>query len=218
MKKYFFTIIIFCFLGCTIYGQISTEEEPMSFGRSVSSLTRNGNTQKVLPSLDMETIRQEDMEDEANEKEKKVSYAFIAEHGMYLGFNIAYTDVFVNGICFNKTQNIIGIGVGAEFDVIDRLSIPIYVNYRCYFPSKTNIKPLINIAVGTRLTSQYSYSECIVNRTWKPDFYSTIASGFRIKGFSFTSGLFVKSFKNNFFGGIEIKLGYIIIYNKKINR
>ena len=64
--------------------------------------------------------------DENPKKDKKVSYAFIAEHGMYLGYGIAYTDVFVNGICFNKTQDIIGVGVGAEFDIRYGLGIPIY--------------------------------------------------------------------------------------------
>ena len=200
MKKSVFITVSLFFSLSILYGQISTEEEPISFGRSISAL-----------SFGQETTTNS----EVVEKDKKVSYVFIVEHGMYLGFNIAYTDVFVNGICFNKTQDIIGIGVGAEFDIMDRLSIPIFANYRYYFQSKTNLKPLINIAIGTRLTSWYSYEHSHPIRTWKPDFYSTIASGFRVKGFSFTSGLFVKSFKNLFFGGIEIKLGYIFIHSKK---
>jgi hypothetical protein len=140
---------------------------------------------------------------------KNVSYSFITEHGLYLGWDIGYTGVFVNGICFNKTQDLIGIGVGVEYGIASGLSIPIYANYRHYFPSKTKLEPLVNVAIGTRFCAVYS---------WKPSMmglYTTIASGFRVKSFSFTSGLFVKSLNNDFFAGFEIKLGYAFNANKK---
>ena len=142
-------------------------------------------------------------------KEKKNSYSFITEHGLYLGWDIGYTGVFVNGICFNKTQDLIGIGVGAEYG-ISELGIPIYANYRHYFSKKWKMEPLINVAIGSRLT-------CIAG-TWYPDFYSTVAAGFCKKGFSFISGFYVKSIHGGFYSGIEIKLGYIFKHNKKTDR
>ena len=145
---------------------------------------------------------------------KEFSYVFITEHGMSLGGDIvSYTGVFINNICFNKTSDIVGLGVGVEYGIASGLSIPIFANYRRYFPSDRNLKPLLNIAIGSRLTAWYG-----VNGTWRPDFYGTIASGFRVKAFSFTSGLYVKSLDGDFFGGFEIKLGYILIHNKKTIR
>ena len=83
------------------------------------------------------------------------------------------------------------------FKVVLMLSFPIFVNYRHYFPSKTNIKPLINAAIGTHIS------------IWRTaGLYSTIAGGFKVKAFSFTTGVCVKSWGPNFFGGLEIKLGY----------
>ena len=145
---------------------------------------------------------------------KKVSYSFITEHGMSLGGDIAgYTGVFVNSICINRTQDIVGIGVGVEYGIVSLLCIPIFANYRHYFPSNRNLKPLINIAIGSRLTSPYR-----ANDSWKPGFYGVIASGFRVKAFSFTSGIYLKSLDDFVVSGFEIKLGYILLNNKKTNR
>jgi hypothetical protein len=141
-------------------------------------------------------------------EEKKVSYSFINEYGFSIGasFNNGglYGDlsgIFVNSISFNKKQDMIGIGVGVDFfDVVVVVSFPIFVNYRHYFPSKTNIKPLINVAIGTQIN------------TWgEADLYSTIAGGFKVKAFSFTAGVCVKSWGINFFGGGEIKMGYTFL-------
>ena len=145
-------------------------------------------------------------------KEKKISYSFITEHGLYLGCDLGYTGIFVNGICFNKTQDIIGIGIGFEYG-LSGPSIPMYANYRHYFSKRWKMEPLINVAIGSRLTSWYG-----VSRTWKPDFYSTVAAGFCKKGFSFISGFYVKSIHGGFYSGIEIKLGYIFKHNKKTDR
>ena len=142
---------------------------------------------------------------ESPEKEKKISYSFINEYGFSIGVSLErghiwgdLTGIFVNSICFNKKQDMIGIGVGLDcFDVVVVLSFPIFVNYRHYFPSKTNIKPLINAALGTQ-----------INIWGEPDVYSTIAGGFKVKAFSFTAGVCVKSWGTNFFGGAEIKAGY----------
>jgi len=144
----------------------------------------------------------------ANES-KKVSYAFINEFGNSFGNKggIKHATVFLNNICFNKTQDLIGIGVGFEFDWGWYFySIPIYANYRHYFTSNTNLKPLINIAVGYRFNFD--------TRRYSSGLYSVVATGFRVNAFSLTSGIFIKSLKEKFSSreefsfGVEIKVGY----------
>jgi hypothetical protein len=126
--------------------------------------------------------------------------------------------IWVNGISLNKKQDMIGIGVGCElFYLVLGRAYPIFVNYRHYFPSKRSLKPLINIALGTRLSFWSEYDD------WGPPIgieefpklrclaglYSTIAGGFRVHNFSFSSGVFIKSWNNkSFLGGVEIKVGY----------
>ena len=140
------------------------------------------------------------------EKERKISYSFINEYGGHVGVSFSggpygdLTGIFVNSICFNKQQDMIGIGVGLDcFDAAFMFSFPIFVNYRHYFPSKTNIKPLVNAALGTK-----------INIWGEADLYSTIAGGFKVKAFSFTAGVCIETwgFPHNFFGGVEIKVGY----------
>jgi hypothetical protein len=155
------------------------------------------------------------------EKEKKVSYAFFNEYGLSAGVffegnpYVEITGVFVNSICFNKKQDMIGVGVGCDaYKVVIMLTIPVFVNYRHNFSSKTNLKPLINVALGTRIGIEgwgwggYGYG-----------LYSTIAGGFRYKSLSFNAGIFIKSMNDgifikslsdgNYSGGVEIKVGYI---------
>jgi len=146
--------------------------------------------------------------------EKKVSYSFFTEYGLSAGARLGeyhppfveITGIFVNNICFNKKQDMIGIGVGCElFYVVVAATLPIFVNYRHNFLSKTNFKPLINVALGTRIGIEgwgwggYGYG-----------LYSTIAGGFRYKSLSFNAGIFIKSLtEGNYSGGVEIKIGYI---------
>jgi len=63
----FLTLLLSCFLTVlSSYGQISTMEEPVSSKREIPVLTINENTHKIMPSLDMAKIEQEDLEDEKN--------------------------------------------------------------------------------------------------------------------------------------------------------
>jgi len=48
-----------------VYGQISTEEEPISLLRSIPALAKSEKTIKSFASLDMDKIEQEDMDDES---------------------------------------------------------------------------------------------------------------------------------------------------------
>ena len=155
-------------------------------------------------------------------KEKRISYAFINEYGGNFGAVIndgffwgEIIGVFVNGICFNKTQNEIGIGIGTEHMFIVQ-TFPIYFNYRHYFPTFLDVTPLINIAVGTRLSR---WADHLSDRDptaphkvlVSAGLYSTIAGGFKVKSFSLTAGAFLKSLEfldNYYFIGAEIKVGF----------
>jgi hypothetical protein len=142
---------------------------------------------------------------------KKVSYSFFNEYGFNAGMffegnpYVEITGVFVNNICFNKKQDMIGIGIGCDlFKVVLATTFPIFVNYRHIFSSKTNLKPLINVAFGTRINVWGEYG-----------LYSTIAGGFIYKSLSFNAGIFIKSrHPGSDSGGVEIKVGYIFLNNK----
>ena len=156
-------------------------------------------------------------------KEKRISYAFINEYGGNFGAVIndgffwgEIIGVFVNGIRFNKTQNEIGIGIGTEHMFIVQ-TFPIYFNYRHYFPTFLDVTPLINIAVGTRLSlwADHLSDRRDPNAPHKilvsAGLYSTIAGGFKVKSFSLTAGAFLKSLEfldNYYFIGAEIKVGF----------
>jgi hypothetical protein len=149
------------------------------------------------------------------EREKKVSYSFFTEYGLSAGSRLGeyhppfveISGIFVNSICFKKKQDMIGIGVGCEFFyVVAAATLPIFVNYRHIFSSKTNLKPLINVALGTRIGIPWGWGG------YGYGFYSTIAGGFRYKSLSLNLGNLIKSFrKESYYGGAEIKIGYIFL-------
>ncbi|MCL2435638.1 MAG: hypothetical protein FWD09_05820, partial [Lentimicrobiaceae bacterium] len=70
--------------------------------------------------------QQETSTKENTEKEKTISYSFINEYGFYGGGTFGGAGIFVNGIRFNKTQDMIGIGIGYEADFRSSQSIPIF--------------------------------------------------------------------------------------------
>lgn len=153
----------------------------------------------------------QDAKNEDTPKETPISYAFITEYGPFMGGTAGFTGIFVNGIRI-KTQNVVGIGVGYEYDTDDIQSIPLFANFRHYFPSKRTLKPLVNVAIGTRFSfgDRYYGNYYGSYRVQMREFglYSTIAAGFKVKVFSFTSGFFFKSYgTDKFFGGVEIKAG-----------
>ena len=156
--------------------------------------------------------QQESSPKEEPKEEKKISYSFINEYGFYAGGTVGFAGVFVNGIRFNKTQDLIGIGLGYEFDIRAGQSMPIYVNYRHYFSHKKILKPLINVGVGARLIfDDYYCYDCWSDGpsiTVMPGLYATIAGGFKVKAFTFTSGAFLKSVQEDFYAGFEVKAGF----------
>jgi hypothetical protein len=142
------------------------------------------------------------------EENKKISYSFITEHGFCLGREFfAYEGVLVNSIRLNKTQDEIGVGTGFRFNLMGMTSIPVFANYRHYFPSKTDLQLFLNFAAGTHIA--YLENPC------KAGLYTTLTTGFTVKAFSFSSGFYVISYDEYFFGGIAVKLGYTFNKNKK---
>ena len=162
--------------------------------------------------------------DEDTKQGKKISYSFINEYGIYFGSagdyyrngSSGFTGIFVNGICFNKTQDLIGIGIGYEGDNRYGYGMPLFVNYRHYFSCNKKLKPLINIGFGAKLyiTKSYKYGivypGCLISPVIDvvPGMYATFVGGFKVKAFSFTSGAFVKSGGDDFFAGLEVKVGF----------
>ena len=150
---------------------------------------------------------------ENTEKRKNISYAFINEYGFSFNapypFFMAINSVFVNGIRFNKTQDEVGIGIGYDFYFIWQ-TFPIFANYRHYFPSKKSIKPHINIGLGTQLSFYRGHEPWEDHKLQCYEgLYATLATGFKIKAFSFSVGGFAKSLHREiFFGGGEIKMGF----------
>jgi len=163
---------------------------------------------------------------ENSKPEKFVSYTFINEYGIYGGNSIGFTSVFVNGVRFNRTQDVLGIGIGYEIDTYPAQyywgsvegvqHIPLFINYRHYFPAKRAVKPLVNIGIGARLSFWKEYNYCCDMWMKYPPYqqwtglglYGTVAAGFKVKAFSFTSGFFLKSWCEYIYGGMEMKVGF----------
>jgi len=156
------------------------------------------------------------------QQEKKIAYNFINEYGFFVGKNVGWTGVFVNGIAINQ-NDAVGIGVGYGLNTGTFQEVPLYLNYRHYFDRGRKLKPLINIAAGVALhfweedvqipyTNEYGYQSSYwdIENRWGIGLYSTIAGGFRVKALSFTGGFFFRTFPNvkGFSGGIEAKVGY----------
>lgn len=155
--------------------------------------------------------------------EKKISYNMINEYGTFMGGNgnsdgdFGLTGVFINSIKFNKTNNLLGVGVGYEISVAAGQCIPMFLNYRHYFDLNKKVMPFLNVAAGTLFNfwNLYDYIEPLSGTPYATfygfGFYSTIASGFKAGAFSLSTGFFLKSRPsddNNFYGGIEVKAGY----------
>ena len=156
------------------------------------------------------------------QQEKKIAYNFINEYGFFVGKNVGWTGVFINGISI-KENDAIGIGVGYGLNTATYQEVPVFLNYRHYFDRGRKLKPLINIAAGVGLhfwTDEYPYSVTDPNGFQYYEYgeenkhgiglYSTIAGGFRVKALSFTGGFFFRTFPSvkGFNGGIEAKIGY----------
>ncbi|MDR0438254.1 MAG: trypsin-like peptidase domain-containing protein, partial [Bacteroidales bacterium] len=83
MKKIIISSIILLLSYCVTHGQITTGEEPISFQINVPVLKINDNTLKRLPSFDMERVKKEDVEDEANGIPPRFGYKHEVDYNLY---------------------------------------------------------------------------------------------------------------------------------------
>ena len=157
------------------------------------------------------------------QQEKKVAYTFINEYGFFIGKNVGWTGVFINGVSI-KQNDVIGIGLGYGLNTASFQEVPLFVNYRHYFDRGKRLKPLINVAAGVGfhfwtedvaypVYNQYGYVDYydyVDESSSGVGLYATISGGFRVKALSFTGGFFFRTFpqKPGFNGGIEAKIGY----------
>ena len=161
------------------------------------------------------------------QSEKRFSYNMINEYGIYGGSTIGFNGVFINSLQFNRSNTLLGIGVGYSIDATNGQGIPMFLNFRHYFDRGRKLQPLINIAAGTtfHFWNDYYWHDVYyddddiiygkpvtdVQRCHGFGLYTTIASGFRVKALSFTAGFYLRTnpANNNSFGaGIDVKVGY----------
>jgi hypothetical protein len=155
------------------------------------------------------------------QQDKKITYNFINEYGFFLGKNVGWTGVFINGISI-KQNDAIGIGLGYGLNTGSFQEVPIFLNYRHYFDTGKKLKPLVNVAAGIGLhfwteeqeipsvINGYTYYDFIEENCSGVGLYATLSGGFRVKALSFTGGFFFRTFpsQQGFNGGIEAKIGY----------
>lgn len=156
------------------------------------------------------------------QQEKKIAYTFINEYGFFIGKNVGWTGVFINGISI-KQNDVIGLGLGYGLNTASFQEVPIFLNYRHYFDMGKKLKPLINVAAGVgfhfwtdeiavpvNTPSGYVSYDYVEESHNGVGLYATISGGFRVKALSFTGGFFFRTFPSQpgFNGGIEAKIGY----------
>jgi len=156
------------------------------------------------------------------QQDKKIAYTFINEYGFFIGKNVGWTGVFINGISI-KQNDVLGIGLGYGLNTASFQEVPIFLNYRHYFDMGKKLKPLINVAAGVGLhfwtdeitvpvysPSGYVSYDYVEENNHGVGLYATISGGFRVKALSFTGGFFFRTFPSQpgFNGGIEAKVGY----------
>ena len=118
--------------------------------------------------------------------QSKVSHNLINEYGFFIGSDGGFTGVFINSIKFNKSNDLIGIGIGYEASTLAGQAIPLFFNYRHYFDRGRKLMPLFNIAVGTHYyfgydNFHYDYSGNTIVEPRGFGLYGTIGSGFIVK-------------------------------------
>jgi hypothetical protein len=65
-KKYLLLLAVGFVITLSMQGQITTHELPVSFKKDIPLLERNTKSVKVMPTINLEKIQQEDEEDKAN--------------------------------------------------------------------------------------------------------------------------------------------------------
>lgn len=132
-------------------------------------------------------------------------FSVINEYGPFFGKNtVGFTGTFVGGYTFSNQKEMLGLGVGYEVGGDIGQGLPVFLNFRHIFKPDRGFTPIVNVAAGIRycVPNYYHLDQSI-------GYYLTISSGFQAKLFSFSGGLFFKSYgTNSFYTGLEIKCGY----------
>ena len=120
----------------------------------------------------------------AQEETSKINYANITEGGIITASprGVALEATTINGFSINKSHVVgLGFGIGISYNQSyvgnGAAYTPIFVNYRYYFKPDQKFSPHVNAAVGGLITEDGG------------GIYSTITAGFRVKRFSFSSGI-----------------------------
>ena len=74
MRQFIIITSLVLLLSCTLCGQLSTREEPVSFKTNIPALSLNGKTHKIMPPLDTNKIRKEDSLRDANRLPLRFGY------------------------------------------------------------------------------------------------------------------------------------------------
>ena len=82
MRNFIFVSSILLLLCFSVYGQISTNEKPVSFRTNMPTFRTSENTHKSLPQLDMPKIEKEDTEDEANGLPPRFGYKYKVNYNL----------------------------------------------------------------------------------------------------------------------------------------
>jgi hypothetical protein len=119
---------------------------------------------------------------QAQEEISKIKYATIFEAGFMTTSpqGVGMEMVSIHGIAINKKHVLgIGFGIGANYNnnFYSAVYTPIFANYRHYFKPDNRFSPHITAALGGIITGDYG------------GFYSSFTAGFRVKKFSFSSGI-----------------------------
>ena len=124
----------------------------------------------------------------AQEETSKINYANISEGGIITASprGVALEATSINGLSINKHHVLgLGFGIGISYNQSyvgnGAAYTPIFVNYRYYFKPDRTFTPHINTAIGGLLTEDGG------------GLYVTITAGFRVKRFSFSSGISMMS-------------------------
>jgi hypothetical protein len=164
--------------------------------------------------------------DDVSAENPDLSYRFIAEFGFAGGYpTFMFTGVLINSVSF-KDKDLIGLGVGTDFEINSNFSFPIFANYRHYFQSSgKNLIPMVNIAAGVRIevaqvNIQYLYpyinpwdyfvSYNIIHKQsniCSAGAYVTLEGGFTYKLFTLAGGYFLRSGYYGISSGVEFKIG-----------
>jgi hypothetical protein len=132
-------------------------------------------------------------------------FSVINEYGPFFGQNtVGFTGTFVAGYTFPNQKEMLGLGVGYEVGGEIGQGLPVFFNFRHIFKPNRSFSPIVNVAAGIRYCVRHYY---VLDQN--VGYYLTISSGFQAKLFSFSGGLFFKSYgTSSFYTGLEIKCGY----------